>query len=262
MHTPEDTAARNRLPQRLQAWLGTLRSMAIYWRPGRQAGLRRLYAGFVRPGDLVFDIGAHIGDRTRAFAALGARVIALEPQPHILRLLRRATARLPGVRIRREAVGPKNGTAQLEVSRSTPTVSSVSRRFTSEIAKRNRSFRKVTWDDQVAVPMITLDHLIADHGLPAFCKIDVEGLEAEVLRGLSQPVPALSFEFVAGAEEVTEDCLEQLAALGDYEYNLIVGEQRRFRFDTWQTADTIRSWLEQHVERVGSGDIYARLRGA
>ncbi|WP_017926819.1 FkbM family methyltransferase [Thioalkalivibrio sp. HL-Eb18] len=262
MDTSEDTTTRNRLPQRLQAWLGTLRSMAIYWRPGRQAGLRRLYSVFVQPGDLVFDIGAHIGDRTRAFAALGARVVALEPQPQILLLLRKATARLSDVRIRREAAGPENGTAQLEVSRSHPTVSSVSRRFTREIAQRNRSFRNVSWDEQIAVPMVTLDQLIVDHGLPAFCKIDVEGLEAEVLRGLSQPIPALSFEFVAGAEEVTEDCLAHLTALGDYEYNLIVGEQRHFRFDTWQDAGAIRSWLEQHADRVGSGDIYARLRGA
>lgn len=260
MDTSRDSAAHKRLPQRLQTWLGVLRSIAIYWRPGRQAGLRRLYATFVQPGDLVFDIGAHIGDRTRAFAALGARVVAFEPQPQILLLLRKATSGLPGVRIRREAVGPTNGTAQLEVSRSHPTVSSVSRRFTREIPKRNRSFQHVTWDEQIAVPMVTLDQLIADHGLPAFCKIDVEGLEAEVLRGLSQPLPALSFEFVDGAEEVTDDCIAQLSALSAYEYNLIIGEQRHFRFDTWQPPEAIRAWLAEHAPQVGSGDIYARQR--
>lgn len=63
--------------------LGLLRSLVTYWRPGRQRGLRRMYRPLVQPGDLVFDVGAHLGDRAAAFAALGARVVALEPQPQV-----------------------------------------------------------------------------------------------------------------------------------------------------------------------------------
>src|SRR5690606_17457557 len=61
-----------------ERWLGITRSLIVYWRPGRQRGLRDLYRPFVAPGGLVFDVGAHIGDRTAAFASLGARVVALE----------------------------------------------------------------------------------------------------------------------------------------------------------------------------------------
>ncbi|WP_028484459.1 FkbM family methyltransferase [Thioalkalivibrio sp. ALE17] len=248
-------------PSRM-AWLdqaiGVLRSLIIYRRPGRQRGLQRMYASFVQPGDLVFDIGAHVGDRTLAFAALGARVVALEPQPQLLPWLRRAVRGRPGIAIRREVAGPRPGSAQLQISRRHPTVSSASRPWVRSLRNHNRSFQHVHWDDEITVPMVTLDQLIEEYGTPAFCKIDVEGLEAEVLRGLTHAVPALSFEFVAGALDVTRDCLRQLDALDTYEYNLIPGEQRQYRFAQWQSGAEILTWLEAHGDRLGSGDLYAR----
>ena len=54
----------------MRTWIGLARSLFVYWRPGRQRGLRRLYAPFVCAGDLVFDVGAHLGDRSAAFAAI------------------------------------------------------------------------------------------------------------------------------------------------------------------------------------------------
>jgi hypothetical protein len=54
--------------------VGLARSLAIYHAiPGRQRRLRRLYSQFVGRGDLVFDIGAHVGNHVRASAALGCR---------------------------------------------------------------------------------------------------------------------------------------------------------------------------------------------
>ncbi|HRD74433.1 MAG TPA: hypothetical protein PK264_00620 [Hyphomicrobiaceae bacterium] len=46
----------------------------------KTAAMDHLYSRFVKPGDLAFDIGAHVGDRTASFLRLGARVVALEPQ--------------------------------------------------------------------------------------------------------------------------------------------------------------------------------------
>jgi hypothetical protein len=72
---------------RIDRLVGLIRSLAIYHAiPLRQRRLRRRDTQFVEPGDLVFDIGAHAGNRTRAFAALGCRVVALEPQPDFARL--------------------------------------------------------------------------------------------------------------------------------------------------------------------------------
>lgn len=246
--------------ERLNATLGLLRSLAIYRRPGRQRALRRLYRPFIGRDDRVFDIGAHLGDRTLAFSRLGGHVIAVEPQPVLRRWLERGPGRRRNVTVRGEAVGAEPGTADLHISHRTPTVSTLSQRWTDELPRRNDGFRGVRWEDHLQVPVITLDDLIAEYGLPAFCKIDVEGYEVEVLSGLSQPIPALSLEFVAGALDIAIAGMERLAELGDYEFNVIAGEQREYRFARWQDRGRVRLWLEAHAADYGSGDLYARLR--
>jgi len=242
-----------------QGHLGILRSLVIYWRPGRQPGLRQLYRPFLPFGALVFDVGAHLGDRTRAFSDLGARVVALEPQPELFRWLHRLVGSREGVTLRQEAVGRQPGEARLAISRRTPTVSTLSRDWQERLHSRNVSFRGVSWEESVSVPVTTLDRLIAEFGLPDFCKIDVEGFEAEVLAGLSQPVPGLSFEFVAGTLEVALDSVARLEALGRYEFNAIAGEGRHFLFERWQNGEEIRDWVEAGAGGLRSGDVYARL---
>jgi FkbM family methyltransferase len=242
-----------------QSLVGILRSLAIYWRPGRQPALRRLYRPFLPPGALVFDVGAHLGDRTRAFAHLGARVVALEPQAELFRWLRLLVGSQARVTLRREAVGQQPGEAVLAVSRRTPTVSTLSRDWPAELGCRNASFRDVSWEESVRVPVITLDQLIEEYGVPDFCKIDVEGFEAEVLAGLSQPVPALSFEFVAGVLDIALASVRRLEKLGRYEYNAIAGEQRSFLFPAWQSAVEIGAWLDAGAGGLPSGDVYARM---
>jgi FkbM family methyltransferase len=239
---------------RVEKWLGLVRSLIIYWRPGRQRGLRGLYRPFVGVGDLAFDVGAHLGDRTAAFRKLGARVVALEPQPAVRRCLVLLVGRGRDVSVRAEAVGRAVGTARLALSHRTPTVSSL-----SEAWRRNPIFRGVRWDDSVTVPVTTLDALIEEYGLPRFCKIDVEGYEAEVLAGLSHRIPALSVEFLAGALDIAEACVRRLEALGGYEFNAVRGEERSFMSERWLAADEMVAWLRGGGGSVPSGDVYARL---
>lgn len=243
----------------LSSWLGLARSLLVYRRPGRQRALRRLYADFVRDGDLVFDVGAHVGDRTLAFAALGARVIALEPQPRMARWLRRTVGSNERVEVRAEAVGARPGRERLAISRRTPTVSTMSDGWREGAAEANPGFRSVRWDESVEVAVVTLDELIDSYGVPRFCKIDVEGYEAEVLAGLNQPIEAVSLEFVAGHLRIAVDCVRRLVELGPYRFNAIVGERRDFVFPDWCTDQEIVAWLEGGAEGVSSGDVYARL---
>lgn len=242
-------------------WIGLVRSLIVYWRPGRQRGLRRLYATFVSDGDLVFDVGAHLGDRSVAFAALGARVIALEPQPHVARWLHRLVGRNQRIVVREEAVGARLGTEHLAISRRTPTVSTMSESWRTSVAQVTPGFGTVRWEDSVEVPVVTLDSLIESYGVPTFCKIDVEGYEAEVLKGLTQPLAGLSLEFVAGQLAVASACVQRLRELGAYRFNVVKGEARDVVFETWMDADGMLAWLESGADGVASGDIYAVLEG-
>ena len=217
-----------------------------------------MYRPFVSPGDVVFDVGAHLGDRTTAFAALGARVVALEPQPDVARWLRRIVGWRRGVTVREVAVGAEARRASMAVSRGNPTLSTLAHGWRRTIPEANPGFRSARWEDEVEVPVTTLDGLVDEFGTPAFCKIDVEGFEAQVLAGLTRPLPCLSVEFVAGALEEARRCVDRLETLGSYVYNAVPGESRDFLLGDWRDAEWIRAWLEAGAGGAASGDLYAR----
>jgi len=213
----------------------------------------------VHEGDVVFDVGAHLGDRTMAFAALGARVVALEPQPHVARWLQRIAGGHPRVVVRRDAVGAVSGTARLAISARHPTVSTLSDSWREAVGRRHPGFEGVRWERSVEVPVVTLDGLIEAHGRPSFCKIDVEGFEAEVLAGLSQAIPAVSIEFVSGQLDAALACVRRLRELGPYSFNVVLGEGREFVFTTWVDSESMLDWLRSGAGNAASGDVYARL---
>lgn len=250
------------MKQNFRTWqhqLGLLRSLLIYRQPWRHIRLKPLYQSWVRPGALVFDIGAHLGDRTRTFASLGARVVAFEPQPHLRAWLEKLEGKKPQVEIRPDAVGPTSGTATLAISARHPTLSTLAHQWRAQLAQKHPGFAQVAWDESIEVPMVTLDNLIQQYGMPQFCKIDVEGFESEVLAGLSEPIPALSFEFIQGHQEQTQQCLDHLNRLDPHQYrfNVVLGEQRRFHLPHWVDRQGLNAWLTGAGQSISSGDIYA-----
>lgn len=244
----------------MRHWYGLLRSIAIYYaNPFKLRQMRRFYAQFMRPGDLCFDIGAHVGNRLWVWTQLGAQVVGVEPQPLCLQLLQRWYGRHPRVTLVGEAVGAEVGQQQLFISERNPTVTTLSKPWI-EAVQKVPSFAAVQWEQTVTVNVTTLDDLIVRYGAPAFCKIDVEGYELEVLRGLSRPLPALSFEYIPATKTMAVDCIERLQQLGDYQYNWSVSEQHHWQAPQWTDSATIIDWLQRLSLNVDSGDIYARLK--
>ena len=217
----------------------------------------RLYAQFVTSGDLVFDVGSHVGDRIAAFRRLGAKVVACEPQPALVKTLRLIYGRDAGVTIEPVAVGAAPGGVELKINVDNPTVSTASRDFV-KASEGAPGWEGQSWSRSINVPMTTLDALIAKHGMPAFMKIDVEGFEAEALGGLTQPVAALSFEFTTIQRDVAQACLRRCAALGYVRYNAALGESQKLVHDDWQSAEAIGRWLAGLPAEANSGDIYAK----
>ncbi|MEM6974139.1 MAG: FkbM family methyltransferase [Pseudomonadota bacterium] len=239
---------------------GVFRSLRQYHGdPARAARMRALYAQFIGPGDLAFDIGAHVGDRTSVFRALGARVVTLEPQPLLMRALRLIHGRDAGVMLTEAACAATEGKIQLRINDANPTVSTASGAFITA-ADGAAGWEGQCWRDSITVPCTTLDALLAAHGEPGFVKIDVEGFEADVLAGLSRPLPALSFEFTTIQREVALRCLERLALLGDYRFALSLGESHVFTRDTPIGASDMAALVTALPHEANSGDIYALLQ--
>jgi hypothetical protein len=123
-------------------------------------------------------------------------------------------------------------------------------------------FAHVRWSPGADVPVTTLDALVAEHGLPDFVKIDVEGHEAAVLQGLSRAPRAVSFEVLPALRERAIACVRRLSELGDYVYERTLGERLRLEGGGWCDADAAVAWLGALHDDAPSGDLIACLRTA
>jgi FkbM family methyltransferase len=236
------------------------RSLRVYHGDkSRHGDMDALYGRFLKPGELAFDIGAHVGDRISCFRRLGARVVALEPQPGPARALRLIHGRDPQVTLVEAACGDAEGVVRLRINSANPTVSTASDAFVGA-ASGAEGWQEQVWDREIEVPATTLDALIARHGLPALLKIDVEGFEAHVLAGLSRRVPVISFEFTTIQRDVAEACLARLEALGPYAFTVSLGESQRLEFAAPVTAPAMRDYLRDLPHSANSGDVYALLQ--
>ncbi len=221
--------------------------------------MHALFRRFVQPGDLVFDVGAHVGDRIPSFLWVGARkVVAVEPNPALVRTLRLLYGRARRVAIEPVAVGRQAGMLDLKLNIDNPTVSTASDAFL-QAAAGAPGWEGQAWTKAVSVPVTTLDELIERHGIPAFIKIDVEGFEAEALAGLSRPPRTLSFEFTTIQRDLAAACIGRCAALGYARYNAMLGESHTLVHAEWLDAAAIAAWLQALPDRANSGDIFAML---
>lgn len=210
---------------------------------------------------LIFDVGANYGNRVKIFLRIGAKVIAIEPQPQCAASLRSTFNQSDNVVVIEKALGASINEA---VSLHTGGPSTIASMSTSWIAavKRSGRFSEFSWDEKVDVSMTTLDQLIGDYGVPDFIKIDVEGYELEVLKGLNTAVSAVSIEFTPEFRMAAIDGCSHLARLGSYCANFSVAESMQFLFEKFVPVNEFFAKLEKEIDRETFGDIYLRLDDA
>lgn len=221
----------------------------------------RFYSRFLTESDVAFDIGANVGNRTVVFSRLSRIVVAVEPQDHCMAVLRRNFGKNPKVKLVAKAVGPQEGRAEMFLC-DVNCMSSLSPAWITTVRQSGR-FSDLRWERKRTVDVTTLDKLINEFGMPAFIKVDVEGYEYEVMRGLSTPVKALSFEFVPEYLQCCYQCVDHLSTLGTVHFNYSIGESMQFELPSWVGATDIKSNLSQFTyDPAVWGDIYACFENA
>lgn len=216
----------------------------------------RFYAGLIDRGDLVFDVGANMGERTELFLALGADVVAVEPQAECAQHLRSRWKNEPRFTLFEGGCAESVGEGELFVA-DAHTLSSMSSTWIETVQSSGR-FSNERWEEKRVIATTTLDALIEEHGAPAFAKIDVEGFEYGVLSGLTQPVSCASIEWARESLAGTFRCVDRLSGLGMSEFNLTLGESMSWKLPAWANASAVISVLSHTTDEMAWGDLYAR----
>jgi FkbM family methyltransferase len=228
---------------------------AVNWTPHDQQWLN-FYTKFISPGDICFDIGANIGAKSKILLRAGAKVIAVEPQdecvriPKILKLLYRRRFDIVHM-----ACGAEEAEAEMLICNAS-TLSSLSREWICAVINSGR-FASFSWKKKKLIKMTTLDRLICKYGLPNFIKVDTEGFEYEVIRGLSQPVKLISLEFTPEYLAPIIKSIQHLQSFGEIRYNFAIAEVPKLVLGEWVTAEKIINILKNFSgNKKIYGDVY------
>lgn len=214
---------------------------------------RDFYSQFVAAGSLVFDIGANRGELAEVFLELGADVVAVEPNPACCKRML-ALGHKRRLTIRCEAAGDHQGELTLFTA-THDRHSTVSEEWMQAAAATDPGFR---WNGCMKVPLNTLDDMRVQYGIPDFIKIDVEGYEASVLRGMRFRPHALGFEFHAFSPTNLEECLSLPVFDSDCLFNLSLDESWRLIWNNWRSKTAVRDYVSALPSSV-FGDVYVHF---
>ena len=209
------------------------------------------YSKLLNSNSLCFDVGANIGEKTEIMLKTGAKVVAFEPQPDCMTEIK---ARCEHYRSKfhsvQSAVGAEPGKVTMYL------------RERSAIASLHQDWEGIV-EGSIQVPVTTLDRAIDEFGTPDYCKIDVEGWEFEVLKGLTRTIPLISFEYHLQEREIetTHTCIKYLAEMGKILINITPAETLSFTFEEWLTPqDFLQRFPQefQNSQKYLYGDVWVK----
>jgi FkbM family methyltransferase len=214
------------------------------------------YSRFVGANDLCFDVGANLGNRVAPLLAINAKIVAVEPQEFCQKVLRIRFGKK--IEIVPKGLGEREEEREFYISDDSY-LSSFSTDWIESVKKQR--FRNNIWNAVKKVRMTTLDALIAKYGTPSFIKIDVEGFEIEVLKGLNSPVKMISYEYTLPEQtDRAISCIHRIRSVNPrIECNYSVGESMFFEMDKFIPVDEMLRLIDtKEFIETGFGDIYVR----
>jgi FkbM family methyltransferase len=216
------------------------------------------YNSFLKKDDLCFDVGANVGNRIIPLLEIGVKIVAVEPQKSCYKILKHKFGKK--IEIVTKGLGESAGVKNFHISNAS-TISSFSDEWINSV--KNNRFKEFNWNKVVKVEMTTLDKLIEKYGLPLFIKIDVEGYELDVLKGLTKPIKTISFEYTV-PEQINKiiECITQIEKNDpNIECNYSIGESMVLALKVWQSVEKMKEHVvSKEFIDTGFGDVYVRIK--
>jgi FkbM family methyltransferase len=216
---------------------------------------RTVLKGFLK-NDLIFDVGANHGSKTDIFLRLGAKVVSVEPDEANQTILRERFLRhrlnAKPVTIVGKAVSDRNTVETLWIDAPGSAKNTLSHKWVETLKEDDGRFGyKLDFARHVEVETVTLERLMSTYGAPFFIKIDVEGFEVNVLRGLQRPVPFISFEVnLPHFKPEGFECIEQLQRVsGTGWFNYTVDARHGLSLPSWRTAGEFLEVLDRCTDK-------------
>lgn len=165
---------------------------------------------------LIFDVGANIGNKAMVLEKLTDKIVLFEPDKRMQKILRARYGGNPKFSIESTALGSKQETREYYVMKDNEAYNTFNPKQLATIREKNDVSTELAQTS-------TLDYYIAEYGKPDYIKIDVEGFEEQVIKGLTNRINIISFEAnVPEFREETIGILHYLDNLAAYRYNYSV----------------------------------------
>ena len=206
---------------------------------------------------LVFDVGSNIGNKAETYLAHNTKVVGFEPQPNCINKLNNRFKHNTKYILEPIGLAETKGVTTIYESNA-HTISSMSKEFIDTVSKER--FKGYSWPRKIEVNVDTLDSMITKYGQPNYIKIDVEGYEFNVLKGLTTPVDLISIEFTPELSSTSVDCINYMESInGECIYNYGYREDTFFKFDNWLNKKEMLNYITSVKDyRVEFGDIYIK----
>lgn len=225
-----------------------------YWYKDKNPKIAEFYSSFISSGDLCFDIGANIGRKIDIFLKLTSKIVAVEPQEECFKYLKKRYSHRKGIVLIRKALNYKQGYEHMHICEANA-LSSLSHDWV-EVFNQTHRYRDFKWVKKIIVETITLDQLIQVYGVPKYCKIDTEGFEYNVIKGLTHPVPYLSFEIFPENKDIVS-CISYLDELSPALFNYLAEGDYQFQFEKWIPSNEIIDFVKTSQNKL-FGEIFCR----
>lgn len=215
------------------------------------------YTSFLTNCSLIFDIGANDGHKTEAFLRIAQKVVCCEPDEKNFRTLEiRFRHQRKRVFLEKVALGSTKKTAEMFIHHPGSAFNTLNEKFkqVTEADDLTKWNEKIQYHANKEVRLTTLNNLIEKYGYPFFIKIDVEGYELEVIKGLNRPIPFISLECLL--PEFSEELKQILVLLikldADAQFNIAVHERLLFKkfVSLTEIKNFLTSFDQNHFELI------------